>query len=138
MLTDKDREFLLRLADLCEEHKAALGYTNSDDGIHVELAGREVFCGWFFEETGPKELRAAAEAIAGALVAGGAMRSTKTRKEAAALANRQLQDSPNREGKTILDGRPKARANHYGKQEIRELLDFIYGGPPESDDECVA
>lgn len=24
---------------------------------------------------------------------------------------------------------------HYGKQELRDLLDFIYGGPPASEDE---
>jgi hypothetical protein len=62
----------------------------------------------------------------------------KTRKEAAELANRQLQDSPTTDGKTPIDGRPKGLANHYGKQELRELLDFIYGGPPENDDERVA
>lgn len=61
MLTDKDREFLLKLADLCEEYKAELGYTTSDDGIHVELGGREVFSGWFFQDSGPAELREAAK-----------------------------------------------------------------------------
>jgi hypothetical protein len=60
MQIEKDREFLLKLADLCEEHKASFGYTTSDDGIHVELDGRKVFCGWFFQDSGPTELRTAA------------------------------------------------------------------------------
>ena len=62
MLTDKDREFLLKLADLCDEHKAEFGYTTSDDGIHVSLDGREVFRGWFFEASAAHELREAAKA----------------------------------------------------------------------------
>ncbi len=67
----------------------------------------------------------------------------KTRAEAAALARRQLQDSPDTsggyyKGKTLIDGREKGNQHHYGKQELRELLDFIYGGPPENDDERVA
>ena len=30
-------------------------------------------------------------------------------------------------------GRPKGEKFHYGAQEARELLDFIYGGPPTTD-----
>jgi hypothetical protein len=92
-------------------------------GLHVDFNGAD--------------LQAIVDA-ATALAVAESMGSAKARREAAELANRQLQDSPNREGKTIVDGRPKARANHYGKQELRELLDFIYGGPPQSDDERVA
>jgi hypothetical protein len=62
MMTDKDREFLLKLADLMEDHKASLRYTNRDDGIHIDLDGREVFLGWFFQDDAPAELRAAAKA----------------------------------------------------------------------------
>ena len=31
----------------------------------------------------------------------------------------------------------KARQWHYGKQDVRALLDFIYGGSPTSDDQSV-
>lgn len=62
MLTDKDREFLLKLADLCEEYMADFGYTSQDDGIHIDLDGREVFVGWISQGSGPAELRAAAKA----------------------------------------------------------------------------
>jgi len=66
----------------------------------------------------------------------------KTRKEAADLVHQQLM-GPNESddyfnAKTPLDGRLKGSQWHYGKQELRELLDFIYGGPPQSDDERVA
>lgn len=27
--------------------------------------------------------------------------------------------------------------HHYGKAELRELLDFIYGGPPENEEEFI-
>jgi hypothetical protein len=29
-------------------------------------------------------------------------------------------------------GREKAGAVHYGLQDLRELMDFIYGGPPQT------
>lgn len=69
--------------------------------------------------------------------------SMKTRQEAAALVKRQLQTSPDttdghESGKTPLGGRPKGSQHHYGRQELRELLDFIYGGPPANDYELVA
>jgi len=57
ILNNKDREFLLKLADLFEEHKAELRYTTSDDGIHVDLDGREVFRGFFIKDHAAKELR---------------------------------------------------------------------------------
>lgn len=71
-----------------------------------------------------------------------ARNTMKTRKEVAALVRRQLREGPDtsenyRQGKTLLDGRPKGSQLHYGRQELRELLDFIYGGPPENDDERV-
>ena len=53
-MTDGDREFLLKLADLMESHKASFCYTTRDDGIHVELDGCEVFIGWFFEDNAPQ------------------------------------------------------------------------------------
>ena len=42
-LTDRQKDFLLRLAALCDEFRAEFGYTNNDDGIHIELDGAEVF-----------------------------------------------------------------------------------------------
>lgn len=60
ILTNKDREFLLKLADLCDEYKAEFEYTRDDDGIHISLDNRYVFCGFFMFNRGPAELRAAA------------------------------------------------------------------------------
>jgi hypothetical protein len=62
MLTDSDKEFLRKLADLCEQHKAEFRYTTSDDGIHIALGGKDVFRGWLFEGEAAGELRAACRA----------------------------------------------------------------------------
>jgi len=43
-----------------------------------------------------------------------------TRAEAVALIERQLKDGTTR---------PKGNQHHYGRQELRELLDAIYGLP---------
>jgi hypothetical protein len=53
----------------------------------------------------------------------------KTRAEAVALINERL-------GQSAPPGSEK-RAHHYGKVELRELMDFIYGGPPTQDDERI-
>lgn len=51
-----DKEFLLKLADLCEEYGATFDYTTEDDGIHISVdGGREVFVGHLLDA--PKELR---------------------------------------------------------------------------------
>lgn len=54
--------------------------------------------------------------------------ATPARSEAVALINRQFERET-----------PAADAKHskhyYGVQELRELLDFIYGGPPAGDRE---
>jgi len=57
MLTDGNKEFLSKLADLCEQHKAEFSYTSSDDGIHITLAGKEVFRDWLLEGSAAGELR---------------------------------------------------------------------------------
>jgi hypothetical protein len=62
MLTDKDRKFLLKLADLCEQHKAEFLYTTDDNGIHITLDRRKVYVGFIFSGSGPRDLRAAAKA----------------------------------------------------------------------------
>lgn len=39
-----------------------------------------------------------------------------------------------------LDGKRESagkRAWHYGRCELRDALDFIYGGPPKSPPECL-
>lgn len=62
-LTAKQKEFLLKLADLCEEYKADFYYTRDDNGIHVEVEGDEIFVGHVGSvPTGrAKELRTVAE-----------------------------------------------------------------------------
>ena len=57
MLNKKDREFLLKLADLFAEYKAGMNYTTDDDGIHIELDGREIFSGFLLKDYAEKELR---------------------------------------------------------------------------------
>ena len=53
----------------------------------------------------------------------------KSRAEAAALVQRQLEN--NKRGLNVY-------AHHYGRMELRELLDFIYEGEPKSDAERIA
>jgi len=44
--TERQREFLLKLADLCDEYKVEITYTNDDDGIHILTNGEKVFVGF--------------------------------------------------------------------------------------------
>jgi hypothetical protein len=50
---------------------------------------------------------------------------------AAALVNRQLHD------RSYKPPDPRKRAWHYGKAELRELLDFIYGSEPLAEEEKI-
>jgi len=63
----------------------------------------------------------------------------KIREEAVAVINKQLEgpdiSNGTRFGKTPVYGRFKAGQHHYGKQELRELLDFIYGPPTNTSEE---
>lgn len=52
----------------------------------------------------------------------------KTRKEAVAFVKNQLSPSY----KNVL---PKPHTHHYGRQELRELLDFLFDGPPQTDEQ---
>ena len=52
----------------------------------------------------------------------------KSREETARFIEHQFDNFGSYECKL-----PKERAWHYGKQEVRELMDFIYGGPPKSE-----
>ncbi|MCP3966604.1 MAG: hypothetical protein GY718_09680 [Lentisphaerae bacterium] len=52
-------EFLEKLATLCEKYKATIGYTIDDDGIHIDLDYKEIFCGFLSFEDAPTVLRAA-------------------------------------------------------------------------------
>lgn len=54
----------------------------------------------------------------------------KPRTVVAYFINRQL-------GYTYTCPREKGNQHHYGRQELRELLDFIYGGPPTKSDEEI-
>ena len=48
----------------------------------------------------------------------------KPREEVARFIEKQMHDS------TYECSRPKPHTHHYGLQELRELMDFIYGGEP--------
>lgn len=48
----------------------------------------------------------------------------KPREEVARFIEKQMHDS------TYECSRPKPQTHHYGLQELRELMDFIYGGEP--------
>ena len=50
----------------------------------------------------------------------------KQREEAARFVERQLFGDADTK-------RDKNRRHHYGVQELRDLMDFIYGGEPEAD-----
>lgn len=54
------REFLQRLASLCNQYEATLRYTTADDGIHIEVDGAEVFAGYLDERPAVQLLEAAA------------------------------------------------------------------------------
>lgn len=57
----------------------------------------------------------------------------KTREEVAQFVNEQFKGY----GSTYHCPFEKDRNWHYGKQDVRALLDFIYGGPPESKEQEV-
>lgn len=52
----------------------------------------------------------------------------ESRAEAVKLILKQLHDG---------SGREKAHQWHYGRQELRELMDFIYGQEPQSEAEMI-
>ena len=45
-MTDLEKKFLMDLADLLRRFNATLTYTTDDDGIHITLNGKELFCGF--------------------------------------------------------------------------------------------
>lgn len=57
--TAEQKEFLNKLADLCDQYDARFSYTTDDDGIHIDVGGVEVFSGWLFFDDAPALLRAA-------------------------------------------------------------------------------
>ena len=65
----------------------------------------------------------------------------KTRAEAVELIKRQLegpdQDVETPDNKTVEYRRQKGGMWHYGRQDLRELLDFIYGGAPTDPSEII-
>jgi hypothetical protein len=54
----------------------------------------------------------------------------KSRVEVAAFINAQLDGAIEREGEA-------KHFHHYGRFELRALMDLIYGGEPKSDDEKI-
>lgn len=56
----------------------------------------------------------------------------KTREEVARFVEHQFDDYGSYGCKLN-----KARRHHYGKQEVRELMDFIYGGEPLSAEQQI-
>lgn len=59
-LSTKQKQFLLKLADLCDKYQAEFSYTNEDDGIHIAVDGVEVFADFLSGDPG-KSLRFVAE-----------------------------------------------------------------------------
>jgi hypothetical protein len=43
MLSEKQAEFLKKLADLCAQYNAGFTYTNDDNGTHVLVDGQDIF-----------------------------------------------------------------------------------------------
>lgn len=57
-MNELDKEFLLKLASLCEEYDASFSNTTDDEGIHISVdGGREVFVGFLIDA--PRQLREA-------------------------------------------------------------------------------
>jgi hypothetical protein len=54
----------------------------------------------------------------------------KSREEVAAFVNIQL-------ARSYICTREKGTSAHYGVQELRELMDFVYEGEPKSEDEMI-
>jgi hypothetical protein len=45
-MNKRQKDFLLKLADLCEKYNAGFAYTIDDDGIHITVDGEEVYVGF--------------------------------------------------------------------------------------------
>jgi len=45
-MKQKMSEFIEKLAQICTEYGAELGYTTDDDGVHVEIDGDDVSVGF--------------------------------------------------------------------------------------------
>jgi hypothetical protein len=55
---------------------------------------------------------------------------TKTREEVARFVEKQM-------GSNYICSRNKNYAHHYGLQELRELMDFIYGEEPQNEEQKI-
>lgn len=51
--------FLLKLAQLCEDYKATITYTSSDDGTHIRVDGKDIFVGYLDDHDAATVLRKA-------------------------------------------------------------------------------
>jgi hypothetical protein len=54
----------------------------------------------------------------------------KTREEVARFVEKQM-------GSNYICSRNKNYADHYGLQELRELMDFIYGEEPQNEEQKI-
>jgi len=62
----------------------------------------------------------------------------KTRVEVAKFINYQLEEDFNKDSSEQYEcKKEKGRQWHYGIQELRELLDFIYEKEPETEEEKI-
>lgn len=41
-------QFLTKLADLIDQYDACIGYSPIDDGLHISIAGKEIWNGWIY------------------------------------------------------------------------------------------
>lgn len=56
-------EFLLKLADLCEQYDAGFTYSQDDDGTHVTLGSKVIFIGYLDDRVASQLRAAAAERV---------------------------------------------------------------------------
>jgi len=61
----------------------------------------------------------------------------KSREDTAEFINIQLRRECWRHEDKTISGMDKGVQHHYGKQELRELLDFIYESQPEDKGEMI-
>jgi len=52
-------EFLEKLASLVERYDVSIYYTTDDDGLHIKIAGDEVFNGWIEGKDCAEDIRVA-------------------------------------------------------------------------------
>jgi hypothetical protein len=59
----RQKDFLIKLAELCDSYRAGFRYTTDDDGIHIDVDGVDVFVGFIEEPNAGSILREAARRL---------------------------------------------------------------------------